>query len=112
MERSFERDIIPMARAEGTKPSLKIRRWLLMWSLGMALAPWNVLAGGKFRTDAEEARRLETGEGGRTMTDPTWLRNPREKAISAALEKVAQDVGASQIASGALLPTMLLYYGL
>jgi len=77
----------------------------------MALAPWNVLAGGKFRTDAEEARRLETGEGGRTMTDPTWLRNEKEKAVSAALEKVAEDVGARQIASGALLLAKCYFCG-
>lgn len=47
LERDFEREIIPMARAEG-----------------MALAPWNVLAGGKIRSDAEEQRRRETGEKG------------------------------------------------
>lgn len=46
-QRDFEREIIPMARAEG-----------------MALAPWNVLAGGKIRSDAEEQRRRETGEKG------------------------------------------------
>jgi len=45
LQRDFERDIIPMARVEG-----------------MALAPWNVLAAGKIRTDAEEQRRRETGE--------------------------------------------------
>ncbi|EGN98167.1 hypothetical protein SERLA73DRAFT_138475 [Serpula lacrymans var. lacrymans S7.3] len=45
MERSFERDIIPMARSEG-----------------LALAPWNVIAAGKFRTDEEEERRRQTGE--------------------------------------------------
>ncbi|KAF9064050.1 NADP-dependent oxidoreductase domain-containing protein [Rhodocollybia butyracea] len=39
MDRSFERDIIPMAR-----------------SLGLALAPWSVLASSKLRTDAEEQR--------------------------------------------------------
>ena len=47
LERDFERDIIPMARAEG-----------------MALAPWNVLAAGKIRTDAEEQKRREAGEQG------------------------------------------------
>ena len=30
----------------------------------MALAPWNVLAGGKIRTDEEEERRRQTGEKG------------------------------------------------
>lgn len=47
LQRDFEREIIPMARAEG-----------------MALAPWNVLAAGKIRTDEEEERRRETGEKG------------------------------------------------
>lgn len=31
---------------------------------GMSLAPWNVLAAGKIRTDAEEASRREAGEKG------------------------------------------------
>jgi aryl-alcohol dehydrogenase-like predicted oxidoreductase len=43
LERSFERDIIPMARSEG-----------------LALAPWGVLGGGKIRSNAEEARRRES----------------------------------------------------
>ena len=47
LQRDFERDIIPMARSEG-----------------MALMPWNVLASGKIRSDAEERRRRETGENG------------------------------------------------
>lgn len=47
LQRDFERDIIPMARAEG-----------------LALAPWNVLAGGKLRTDEEEEKRRKTGENG------------------------------------------------
>lgn len=47
LQRDFERDIIPMARAEG-----------------LALAPWNVLAAGKLRTDEEEEKRRKTGENG------------------------------------------------
>ena len=47
MARDFEREIIPMARAEG-----------------MALAPWDVLAGGKIRSDEQERQRRETGEKG------------------------------------------------
>ena len=35
---------------------------------GMALAPWNVLAGGKIRTDEEEERRRQTGERGKLTT--------------------------------------------
>lgn len=85
MERSFERDIIPMARAHG-----------------LALAPWNVLAAGKLRTDAEEERRLKSGEGGRTIFSPDWKRNENEKKMSAALEKVAKEVGTEHITTVAI----------
>ena len=89
MERSFERDIIPMARAHG-----------------LALAPWNVLAGGKLRSDAEEERRLKSGEGGRTLLGVEWLRNEDEKKISAALEKVAKEVGTEHITAVAIAYVM------
>lgn len=84
LERSFEREIIPMAR-----------------TLGLALAPWNVLAGGKIRTDAEEQRRIDSGEKGRTVFSD-WLRNDDEKKISAALEKVAKEVGTEHITAVAI----------
>ncbi|KAI0789616.1 Aldo/keto reductase [Abortiporus biennis] len=71
ISRDFEREILPMAKA-----------------FGMALAPWNVLAGGKIRTDAEEQKRRETGEKGST---------PVEVEISRALEKVAKEIGAKFI---------------
>lgn len=83
MERSFEREIIPMARSEG-----------------LALAPWNVLAGGKIRTDEEEEKRRQTGENGRTIFSPNWERNEKEKKVCKALEKVAGEIGAKSIASG------------
>jgi aryl-alcohol dehydrogenase-like predicted oxidoreductase len=85
LERSFERDIIPMARAEG-----------------MALAPWNILASGKFRTDEEEQRRRETGEKGRELFTAGWERTENEKKVSHALEKVAKEVGASHITAVAI----------
>jgi len=85
LERSFEREIIPMARSEG-----------------MALAPWNVLAAGKLRTDEEEEKRRQTGEKGRTTTNPNWERNETEKKICKALEKVAKEVGAQSITSVAI----------
>ena len=47
LSRDFEREIIPMARAEG-----------------MALAPFDVLVGGRIRTDEEELKRRQTGEKG------------------------------------------------
>ena len=67
----------------------------------MALAPWNVLASGRFRTDAEEEKREATGEKGRTSWfTPEWRRNENEKKVSQALEKVAGEVGAKHITSG------------
>ena len=70
--------------------------------LGMALAPWNVLAGGKLRTDEEEAKREATGEKGRVVVhfSPDWRRNENERKVSHALEKVAGEVGAKHITSG------------
>ncbi|KAE9393173.1 Aldo/keto reductase [Gymnopus androsaceus JB14] len=88
MDRSFERDIIPMAR-----------------SLGLALAPWSVLARGKLRTDEEEERRRTTGEKGRTMTG-SWERNEDEIKMSRALEKVAKDIGAKSISAVAIAYVM------
>ncbi|KAA1476234.1 aryl-alcohol dehydrogenase [NADP+] [Dentipellis sp. KUC8613] len=85
LQRSFERDIIPMARSEG-----------------LALAPWDVLGGGKLRTDAEEERRRETGEKGRLMMGPNWERTENERKMSAALEKVAKEVGAKSIQAVAI----------
>ncbi|CCM01842.1 uncharacterized protein FIBRA_03912 [Fibroporia radiculosa] len=90
LQRDFEREIIPMARAEGS----------------MALAPWNVLAAGKIRTDAEEERRRQTGENGRTAFDPRWERNENERKVSLALEKVAKEVGAKSITAVAIAYVM------
>ncbi|KAJ7165697.1 NADP-dependent oxidoreductase domain-containing protein [Mycena crocata] len=89
MERSFERDIIPMARAHG-----------------LALAPWNVLAGGRLRTDAEEEQRRATGEKGRTTFNPNWERTEDEKKMAAALEKVAGEVGTKSITAVAIAYVM------
>ncbi|KAF8901286.1 arylalcohol dehydrogenase [Mucidula mucida] len=88
LNRSFEREIIPMARAQG-----------------MALAPWSVLAAGKLRTDAEDQRRKESGEGGRTMNGP-WERSEAEIKMSRALKKVAAEVGVKNITSVAIAYVM------
>ncbi|KAI0066964.1 Aldo/keto reductase [Artomyces pyxidatus] len=85
MERSFERDIIPMARSEG-----------------LALAPWGVLAGGKIRTDEEEERRRQTGEKGRQLFGPNWERTDSEKKVCKALEDVAKEVGVQSITAVAI----------
>ncbi|KAJ6577769.1 Aldo/keto reductase [Mycena capillaripes] len=89
LDRAFEREIIPMARAHG-----------------LALAPWNVLAAGKFRTDAEEEARRSTGEKGRTMFNPEWERNENEKKMSHALEKVAAEVGTKSLTAVAIAYVM------
>jgi aryl-alcohol dehydrogenase-like predicted oxidoreductase len=71
-------------------------------SIGMALAPWNVLAAGKIRSDEEEERRRQTGENGRTLSliPAGWERNEKEKTVCKALEKVAAEIGAKHITSG------------
>ena len=71
----------------------------------MALAPWNVLAGGKIRTDEEEEKRRQTGENGRTLSliPRDWQRNEQEKTVCKALEKVAAETGAKHITSGIYL---------
>ena len=66
----------------------------------MALAPYHALAGGKFRTDAEEEKRETTGEKGRSAWNPEWRRNESERNVSQALQKVAGEVGAKHITSG------------
>ncbi|KAI0772770.1 NADP-dependent oxidoreductase domain-containing protein [Trametes elegans] len=89
LQRDFERDIIPMAASEG-----------------LALAPWNVLAGGKIRTDEEEERRRQTGEKGRTISRPEWERNEDERKMCKALEEVAKQVGAKSIQAVAIAYVM------
>ncbi|KZT63480.1 arylalcohol dehydrogenase [Daedalea quercina L-15889] len=90
MQRDFERDIIPLARAEG-----------------MAIAPWGVLASGRIRTDEEEERRARTGEGGRAdMASDEWKRTPEQRAVCQALEKVAAEVGAKSITAVAIAYVM------
>jgi len=100
MERSFEREIIPMARHEGRSLQFTSRIYLSDLFKGMALAPFRVLAGGKIRTDEEEERRRQTGEKGRTITGPDWERTEKERLVCNALEKVAKEVGAKYISSG------------
>jgi aryl-alcohol dehydrogenase-like predicted oxidoreductase len=86
LERSFERDIIPMARSEG-----------------LALAPWDVLGAGKVRSDAEEARRRETGEKGRMTFAPNWERTEEERKVCLVLEEIASELGVESITSSGLM---------
>ncbi|THH00313.1 hypothetical protein EW026_g2212 [Hermanssonia centrifuga] len=88
LQRDFEREILPMALSEG-----------------LALAPWNVLAAGKIRSDAEEQKRRETGEKGRQLRG-NWERDEDQRKVCTALEKVAQEVGAKSITSVAIAYVM------
>lgn len=59
----------------------------------MGLSPWNVIGGGRLRSDAEEKKREESGEGGRTFLSADWRRTEAEKKISNALEQVSNELG-------------------
>ena len=72
-------------------------------SEGLALAPWDVLGGGKIRSDAEEARRRETGEKGRMILGPDWERTEEERKVCLVLEEIASEVGVESITSGRLM---------
>ncbi|KAF5335278.1 hypothetical protein D9611_011761 [Ephemerocybe angulata] len=90
MERSAEREILPLVRDEG-----------------MALAPFSVLHGGKLRSDAEEEARRTSGEKGRHMPWQTqWERTPEEKAVCDKLEKVREEVGVKSLSSVAIAYVM------
>lgn len=77
-------------------------RWLIDSLLGLAIAPWSVLALGRLRTDAEEERRRKTGEKGRMIMSTSWERTDDEKKMSVALEKVAKEVGTERISAIAI----------
>jgi aryl-alcohol dehydrogenase-like predicted oxidoreductase len=69
---------------------------------GLALAPWDVLGGGKIHSDAAEARRRQTREQGRTTLNADWERTEEERTVCLVLEGVAKEVGAESITSGVL----------
>jgi len=74
LNRDFEGDILPMCHSEG-----------------MAVAPWGVVGGGKFKTAAQvEARKKESGGMLRMFAQD---QTEEEKLMSAALEKIAKEVG-------------------
>lgn len=72
MLRDFEREIIPLCKYEG-----------------MALAPWGTLGSGRFQTKKQIEARKAANEGIRHSTEQT----EQELKISAALEKVAEEIG-------------------
>ncbi|KAI0664487.1 norsolorinic acid reductase [Cubamyces menziesii] len=67
--RDLEREIVPMCRAEG-----------------MGIVPWGVLGQGKYKSEAEMKARTAPVRYGMPQTED-------EKRVSAALEKVAGEVG-------------------
>ena len=84
MIRDFEREIIPMAQ-----------------HFGMALAPWDVIGGGKFQSKKQIEERKKAGEGLRSMMGVTQQSAQQEK-VSAALEKVAGEHGIESLSTIAL----------
>ncbi|KAF8529967.1 Aldo/keto reductase [Gautieria morchelliformis] len=87
LDRSFERDIIPMAKSEG-----------------LALAPWGAAGRGKLMTDEEERRRKESGEKGRMSASEE--RTPDEVKVSHKLEEIAKEVGTKHITAVAIAYVM------
>jgi len=81
--RDFERDIIPMAR-----------------HFGMALAPWDVLGGGKFQTKKAIEERKKRGEGLRSLAGPGQSED--EARMSEALAKVASEHNTESVTAIAL----------
>ncbi|KAK9317023.1 NADP-dependent oxidoreductase domain-containing protein, partial [Lipomyces starkeyi] len=79
----FERDIIPMAR-----------------HFGMALAPSDVLGGGKFQTKKALEEPKKKGEGLRSLVGPGQIED--EVKMSAALSKVASEHGIESVTAIAL----------
>jgi aryl-alcohol dehydrogenase-like predicted oxidoreductase len=87
MLRGFERDILPMAR-----------------HFGMALAPWDVLGGGKFQTRKALEERRERGESLRNTYGPD--QSDDEVRMSEALAKVAAEHGIESVTAIALAYVM------
>ncbi|KAH8553713.1 putative aryl-alcohol dehydrogenase Aad14 [Umbelopsis sp. PMI_123] len=87
MLRDFEREIIPMAR-----------------HFGMALAPWDVLGGGKFQSKAAMEERKKKGEALRSLHSAEQTED--EIKMSEALEKVATEHGIKSVTAIALAYVM------
>lgn len=87
MIRDFEREIIPMTR-----------------HFGMALAAWDVMGGGKFKTKEEIEQRKAQGQGLRSIIGGD--QTEEEAAMSAALSKVAKEHGIKSLTAVALAYVM------
>lgn len=71
---------------------------------GMALAPWDVLGGGKFQTQKQLEERKKNNEKLRSIMGGD--QSEQEAKISAALEKVANEIGDVSITAVALAYVM------
>ncbi|KFY40488.1 hypothetical protein V494_03471 [Pseudogymnoascus sp. VKM F-4513 (FW-928)] len=87
MLRDFEREIIPMVR-----------------HFGMALAPWDVMGGGKFQTKKALEERKKTGENLRSFIHQG--QTDEEVKISEALAKVAAEHGIESVTAIAIAYVM------
>ncbi|KFY15565.1 hypothetical protein V492_01906 [Pseudogymnoascus sp. VKM F-4246] len=87
MLRDFEREIIPMVR-----------------HFGMALAPWDVMGGGKFQTKKALEERKKTGEALRSFIHQG--QTDEEVKISEALAKVAAEHGIESVTAIAIAYVM------
>ncbi|KAL4808247.1 NADP-dependent oxidoreductase domain-containing protein [Aspergillus unguis] len=83
VRRDLEREILPMARR-----------------FNMAIAPWDAIGGGKFQSAKELKAREEAGEGLRAIGPASQSED--DKRVSAALEKVAEEVGVESVTAVAL----------
>jgi len=86
--RDMETDIIPMCK-----------------HFGMAIAPWDVLGGGKFQSKAAVEARKQAGESLRHIIGPAE-QTETEVKISEALEKVANEHGITSLTAVALAYVM------
>jgi len=82
-ERDFEQDIFDCTRLEG-----------------MAIAPWNVLGGGKFQSKAALEERKKKGEGLRSIMGDG--QSEEQVKISEALDKIGQEHGGVSVTAVAL----------
>jgi len=76
--RDMERDILPMCSVSTNGE-------------GMAICPWDVLGGGRFKTEAQIEEYKKNNEHGRKMIPP----NEKDKQITVVLEKIAKEVNGS-----------------
>ncbi|KAF5365837.1 hypothetical protein D9757_012800 [Collybiopsis confluens] len=83
LKRDLETEIIPMCQHED-----------------MGVIAYGTLASGRIRTTEEENRRIQSGEGGRSLMRPDWQRRPEEVKVCDGLEELAKKIGAKSIGAG------------